>query len=165
MDTSRAVALGFFDGVHIGHGALLRRTRAAADRLGCPAAAMSFDTHPSALLSASPSPLLSTMEERALLMRRLYGMDEVIFEEFKGTGNMELQLDRKLSNKRIFPAVDITASSTRRDDLLLPKDTLNRMWILRRYLSDMNSIEAMEFMRDRMERTSSNEELLLSMND
>ena len=92
-------------------------------------------------------------------------MDEVIFEEFKGTGNMELQLDRKLSNKRIFPAVDITASSTRRDDLLLPKDTLKRMWILRRYLSDMNSIEAMEFMRDRMERTSSNEELLLSMND
>ena len=92
-------------------------------------------------------------------------MDEVIFEEFKGTGNMELQLDRKLSNKRIFPAVDITASSTHRDDLLLPKDTLNRMWILRRYLSDMNSIEAMEFMRDRMERTSSNEELLLSMND
>ena len=92
-------------------------------------------------------------------------MDEVIFEEFKGTGNMELQLDRKLSNKRIFPAVDITASSTRRDDLLLPKDTLNRRWILRRYLSDMNSIEAMECMRDRMERTSSNEELLLSMND
>ncbi len=92
-------------------------------------------------------------------------MDEVIFEEFKGTGNMELQLDRKLSNKRIFPAVDITASSTRRDDLLLPKDTLNRMWILRRYLSDMNSIEAMEFMRDRMERTATNEELLLSMND
>ena len=74
----------------------------------------------------------------------------VIFEDSKGTGNMELQLDRKLSNKRIFPAVDITASSTRRDDLLLPKDTLNRMWILRRYLSDMNSIEAMEFMRDRM---------------
>ncbi len=92
-------------------------------------------------------------------------MDEVIFEEFKGTGNMELQLDRKLSNKRIFPAVDITASSTRRDDLFLPKDTLNRMWILRRYLSDMNSIEAMEFMRDRMERTTSNEELLLTMND
>ncbi len=92
-------------------------------------------------------------------------MDEVIFEEFKGTGNMELQLDRKLSNKRIFPAVDITASSTRRDDLFLPKDTLNRMWILRRYLSDMNSIEAMEFMRDRMERTTSNEELLISMND
>lgn len=92
-------------------------------------------------------------------------MDDVVYEEFKGTGNMELQLDRKLSNKRIFPAVDITASSTRRDDLLLDKDTLNRMWILRRYLSDMNSIEAMEFMRDRMERTSSNEEFLLSMND
>lgn len=92
-------------------------------------------------------------------------MDDVIFEEFKGTGNMELQLDRKLSNKRIFPAVDITASSTRRDDLLLDKDTLNRMWILRKYLSDMNSIEAMEFIKDRMEKTSSNEELLLSMND
>lgn len=92
-------------------------------------------------------------------------MDDVIFEEFKGTGNMELQLDRKLSNKRIFPAVDITASSTRRDDLLLDKDTLNRMWILRKYLSDMNSIEAMEFINDRMEKTSSNEELLLSMND
>ena len=89
MDTSRAVALGFFDGVHIGHGALLRRTRAAADRLGCPAAAMSFDTHPSALLSASPSPLLSTMEERTLLMRRLYGMDEVIFEHFD-RGMMEM---------------------------------------------------------------------------
>lgn len=92
-------------------------------------------------------------------------MDDVIFEEFKGTGNMELQLDRKLSNKRIFPAADITASSTRRDDLLLDKDTLNRMWILRKYLSDMNSIEAMEFIKDRMEKTSSNEELLLSMND
>lgn len=92
-------------------------------------------------------------------------MDDVIFEEFKGTGNMELQLDRKLSNKRIFPAVDITASSTRRDDLLLDKDTLNRMWILRKYLSDMNSIEAMEFIKDRMGKTSSNEELLLSMND
>ena len=92
-------------------------------------------------------------------------MDDVIFEEFKGTGNMELQLDRKLSNKRIFPAVDITASSTRRDDLLLDKDTLNRMWILRKYLSDMNSIEAMDFIKDRMEKTSSNQELLLSMND
>lgn len=92
-------------------------------------------------------------------------MDDVIFEEFKGTGNMELQLDRKLSNKRIFPAVDITASSTRRDDLLLDKDTLNRMWILRKYLSDMNSIEAMEFIKDRMGKTFSNEELLLSMND
>ena len=92
-------------------------------------------------------------------------MDEVIFEEFKGTGNMELQLDRKLSNKRIFPAVDIMASSTRRDDLLLSRETLNRMWILRRFLSDRNSIEAMEFMKDRMERTRSNEELLLTMND
>ena len=92
-------------------------------------------------------------------------MDEVIFEEFKGTGNMELQLDRKLSNKRIFPSVDIMASSTRRDDLLLSRDTLNRMWVLRRFLSDRNSIEAMEFIKDRMERTRSNEELLLSMND
>ena len=91
-------------------------------------------------------------------------MDEVIFEEFKGTGNMELQLDRRLSNKRIFPAVDIMASSTRRDDLLLDKETLNRMWILRRHLSDMNSIEAMEFLKDRMERTENNEEFLISMN-
>ena len=92
-------------------------------------------------------------------------MDEVIFEEFKGTGNMELQLDRKLSNKRIFPAVDIMASSTRRDDLLFNQDTINRMWILRRFLSDRTSIEAMEFIKDRMLRTSSNEELLLTMND
>lgn len=92
-------------------------------------------------------------------------MDEVIFEEFKGTGNMELQLDRKLSNKRIFPAVDIIASSTRRDDLLLKQDTLNRMWILRRFLGDRTSLEAMEFIKDRMERTRSNEELLLTMND
>ncbi len=92
-------------------------------------------------------------------------MDEVIFEEFKGTGNMELQLDRKLSNKRIFPAVDIMASSTRRDDLLLRDETLNRMWILRRFLSDRNSIEAMEFIKDRMERTSSNDELLRTMGD
>jgi transcription termination factor Rho len=91
-------------------------------------------------------------------------MDEVIFEEFKGTGNMELQLDRKLSNKRIFPAVDIMASSTRRDDLLHDQDTLNRMWIIRRYLADMNSIEAMEFLKDRMERTENNDEFLLSMN-
>lgn len=91
-------------------------------------------------------------------------MDDVIFEEFKGTGNMELQLDRKLANKRIFPAVDILASSTRRDDLLLDQDTLNRMWILRRHLADMNSIEAMEFLKDRMERTENNEEFLLSMN-
>lgn len=92
-------------------------------------------------------------------------MDEVIFEEFKGTGNMELQLDRKLSNKRIFPAVDITASSTRRDDLLLRPETLNRMWILRRFLSDRNSIEAMEFIKDRMERTTDNDELLRTMGD
>lgn len=90
-------------------------------------------------------------------------MDDVIFEEFKGTGNMELQLDRRLANKRVFPAVDIMASSTRRDDLLLDKDTLNRMWILRKYLSDMNAVEAMEFMKDRMERTENNEEFLLSM--
>lgn len=90
-------------------------------------------------------------------------MDEVIFEEFKGTGNMELQLDRKLSNKRIFPAVDIVSSSTRRDDLLLPDETLHRMWVLRNYLADMNSLEAMEFMKKRMEMTRSNEELLVTM--
>ncbi len=92
-------------------------------------------------------------------------MDEVIFEEFKGTGNMELQLDRKLSNKRIFPAVDIMASSTRRDDLLLRPETLQRMWILRRFLSDRNSIEAMEFIKDRMERSADNDELLRTMGD
>jgi transcription termination factor Rho len=92
-------------------------------------------------------------------------MDDVIFEEFKGTGNMELQLDRKLANKRIFPAVDIVASSTRRDDLLLSDDTLRRMWVLRNYLSDMTSIEAMEFIKDRMQKTFSNEELLMTMND
>lgn len=92
-------------------------------------------------------------------------MDEVIFEEFKGTGNMELQLDRKLSNKRVFPAVDVMASSTRRDDLLLDNNTLNRMWVLRRFLSDRTSVEAMEFVKERMERTRSNEELLLTMGD
>ena len=91
-------------------------------------------------------------------------MDEVIFEEFKGTGNMELQLDRTLSNKRIFPAVNITASSTRRDDLLLDKPTLDRMWILRKYLADMTSMEAMEFVKDRLEKTKDNGEFLLSMN-
>jgi transcription termination factor Rho len=91
-------------------------------------------------------------------------MDDVIFEEFKGTGNMELQLDRKLSNKRIYPAVDIIASSTRRDDLLQGRDTINHMWILRKYLADMNSLEAMEFVKDRMEKTYSNEEFLASMN-
>lgn len=90
-------------------------------------------------------------------------MDEVIFEEFKGTGNMELQLDRKLSNKRIFPAVDIVASSTRRDDLLLSEETLNRMWIVRNYLADMTSLEAMEFIKKRMEMTRTNEELLVTM--
>ncbi len=92
-------------------------------------------------------------------------MDDVIFEEFKGTGNMELQLDRKLSNKRIFPSVDIIASSTRRDDLLLSEETLNRMWVLRNFLADMNSVEAMEFLLNRLRRTSSNEEFLISMND
>ena len=91
-------------------------------------------------------------------------MDEVIFEEFKGTGNMELQLDRNLSNKRIFPAVNIVASSTRRDDLLLDKTALDRMWILRKYLADMNPIEAMDFVKSRLENTRDNEEFLMSMN-
>jgi len=92
-------------------------------------------------------------------------MDDVIFEEFKGTGNMELQLDRRLSNKRIYPSVDINASSTRREELLLDKETMNRIWILRNYLSDMNPVEAMEFLKDRMMKTKSNEEFLISMND
>lgn len=92
-------------------------------------------------------------------------MDDVIFEEFKGTGNMELQLDRKLSNKRIFPSVDIPASSTRREDLLLPKQVLDKLWILRNYLGDMNSLEAMEFMKTRLMRANSVEEFLASMND
>lgn len=92
-------------------------------------------------------------------------MDEVIFEEFKGTGNMELQLDRKISNKRIFPAIDLVSSSTRRDDLLLDKSTLQHMWILRKYLSDMNPVEAMEFIESRIKRTKNNEEFLISMND
>ena len=91
-------------------------------------------------------------------------MDEVIFEEFKGTGNMELQLDRNLSNKRIFPAVNLTASSTRRDDLLLDKTTLDRMWILRKFLADMNPIEAMNSVKDHLEKTKDNEEFLMSMN-
>ena len=91
-------------------------------------------------------------------------MDDVIFEEFKGTGNMELQLNRQLANKRIFPAVDIMASSTRKDDLLLPKEVLSRMWVLRNYLSDMNVVEAMEFLKERMERTKDNEEFLISIN-
>ncbi|WP_396181076.1 transcription termination factor Rho [Flavobacterium sp.] len=92
-------------------------------------------------------------------------MDEVIFEEFKGTGNMELQLDRKISNKRIFPAIDLVSSSTRRDDLLLDKSTLQHMWILRKYLADMNPVEAMEFIESRIKRTKNNEEFLISMND
>jgi len=92
-------------------------------------------------------------------------MDEVIFEEFKGTGNMELQLDRKLSNKRIYPAVDITASSTRREDLLIEKGMLNKIWVLRNFLTDMNSVEAMQFLRDRLVKTKTNEEFIISMND
>ena len=91
-------------------------------------------------------------------------MDEVIFEEFKGTGNMELQLDRKLSNKRVYPSVDVNPSSTRREDLLLDKPMLDKIWILRNYLSDMNSVEAMQFLRDRISKTASNEEFLISMN-
>ncbi len=91
-------------------------------------------------------------------------MDDVIFEEFKGTGNMELQLDRKLSNRRIFPSIDIPASSTRREDLLLDRNMLSKIWILRNYLTDMNSVEAMEFLRDRITQTRSNEEFLISMN-
>lgn len=91
-------------------------------------------------------------------------MDEVIFEEFKGTGNMELQLDRKISNKRIYPAIDIVASSTRREDLLMDKEALQRTWILRNHLADMTPVEAMEFLRDRMAGTQSNEEFLISMN-
>lgn len=91
-------------------------------------------------------------------------MDEVIFEEFKGTGNMEMQLDRKIANKRIFPAIDLVASGTRREDILLDPGVLNRMWILRKHLADMNPVEAMEFLRDRMVNTQSNEEFLVSMN-
>jgi transcription termination factor Rho len=91
-------------------------------------------------------------------------MDEVIFEEFKGTGNSEMQLDRKIANKRIFPAIDIVSSSTRRDDLLVDKENLQRIWILRKHLSDMNPLEAMEFLQDRMKFTQSNEEFLISMN-
>jgi len=91
-------------------------------------------------------------------------MDEVIFEEFKGTGNMELQLDRKLSNKRIYPAIDIVASSTRREELLVDKESLQRIWILRNHLADMNPLEAMEFLKDKIKYTRSNEEFLISMN-
>ena len=92
-------------------------------------------------------------------------MDEVIFEEFKGTGNMELQLDRKISNRRVFPAIDLMSSSTRRDDLLLNESTIQRMWILRKYLADMNPVEAMEFIEQRIAQTRNNEEFLLTMND
>ncbi|MES2747425.1 MAG: transcription termination factor Rho [Bacteroidota bacterium] len=92
-------------------------------------------------------------------------MDEVIFEEFKGTGNMELQLDRKIANKRIFPAIDLTSSSTRRDDLLLDEKTIQRMWIMRKYLADMNPVEAMDFINDRFKKTRNNDEFLISMND
>jgi len=92
-------------------------------------------------------------------------MDEVIFEEFKGTGNMELQLDRRISNRRIFPAIDLISSSTRRDDLLLDENTIQRMWIMRKYLADMNPVEAMEFMEQRMKQTRNNEEFLLTMNE
>ncbi len=92
-------------------------------------------------------------------------MDEVIFEEFKGTGNMELLLDRKLSNKRVYPAIDVPGSGTRREDLLIDKETLQRIWILRRFMADMNSNEAIEFILDRMKGTESNEEFLISMND
>ena len=91
-------------------------------------------------------------------------MDEVIFEEFKGTGNMELQLDRNISNRRIFPAIDLTSSSTRRDDLLLDEKTIQRMWVMRKYLADMNPVEAMEFVNDRFKKTLNNEEFLISMN-
>jgi len=91
-------------------------------------------------------------------------MDEVIFEEFKGTGNMELQLDRKISNRRIFPAIDLTSSSTRRDDILLDKVTIQRMWVMRKYLADMNPVEAMEFINERFKQTKNNEEFLISMN-
>ncbi|PRX53912.1 transcription termination factor Rho [Flagellimonas meridianipacifica] len=92
-------------------------------------------------------------------------MDEVIFEEFKGTGNMELQLDRRISNRRIFPAIDLISSSTRRDDLLLDENTIQRMWIMRKYLADMNPVEAMEFMEQRIKQTRNNEEFLLTMNE
>jgi len=91
-------------------------------------------------------------------------MDEVIFEEFKGTGNMELQLDRKIANRRIFPAIDILTSGTRREDLLYDKEMLQRIWLLRKYLADMKPLEAMEFMKDRIHNTKSNEEFLVSMN-
>ncbi|KRO75973.1 MAG: hypothetical protein ABR86_02530 [Cryomorphaceae bacterium BACL23 MAG-120924-bin60] len=91
-------------------------------------------------------------------------MDEVIFEEFKGTGNMEMQLDRKIANRRVWPALDLMSSGTRKEDLLLPTEVLSRMYILRRHLADMTPVEAMEFMHDRMSKTLNNEEFLISMN-
>ena len=91
-------------------------------------------------------------------------MDEVIFEEFKGTGNMELQLDRRISNRRIYPAIDLVSSSTRREDLLIAEGMEPRIWALRNYLADMNPVEAMEFMKDRINKTKDNEEFLLTMN-
>ena len=91
-------------------------------------------------------------------------MDEVIFEEFKGTGNMELQLDRKLSNKRVYPAVDVISSGTRREDLLLPREVMNRTWVMRKYLSEMTTVEALEFLQKQMGMTESNEEFLATMN-
>ncbi len=91
-------------------------------------------------------------------------MDEVIFEEFKGTGNMELQLDRNISNRRIFPAIDLVKSSTRRDDLLLDEKTIQRMWVLRKYLADMNPVEAMESINEKVKYTVNNAEFLTSMN-
>ena len=91
-------------------------------------------------------------------------MDEVIFEEFKGTGNMELQLDRRISNRRIYPAIDIVSSSTRKEDLLLGKEVTQRMWVLRNHIADMNPVEAMDFLKDRMRKTKDNDEFLISMN-
>jgi transcription termination factor Rho len=91
-------------------------------------------------------------------------MDEVIFEEFKGTGNMELQLDRKIANRRIYPAVDLVSSSTRREDLLLETEHIQRIWVLRNYLADMNPVEAIEFMKDRLQKTKDNTEFLVTMN-
>ena len=91
-------------------------------------------------------------------------MDEVIFEEFKGTGNMELQLDRKISNRRIYPAIDVTSSSTRREDLLLGKDITQKIWVLRNHLADMTPVESIEFMRDRLLRTETNEAFIVTIN-
>ena len=91
-------------------------------------------------------------------------MDDVIFEEFKGTGNMELQLDRNIANRRIYPAIDLVNSGTRREDLLISKESLQRIWILRKYLNDMKPLEAMEFIKDRISKTQDNEEFLISMN-